>query len=360
MDSAKLYNLLFDAAPDAIIVINTDGKIILCNDQITSLFGYGKEELNGESIEILIPDRLAARHKGHREAYHYKPIVREMGALKELSAKRKDGTEFFVEVSLSPIRYDEEVLTAAAIRDVSEKIKVNRRLKDSLAMIEAKNNELEQFTYIASHDLQEPLRTIVGIVDLLSKGNNSKLTSTELKSLDYLVKVTGRMSELIKGLLDYGRIGHNHEKTTVDCQELLEEVRHDLSSSICKYAATLEVGELPTVYGYKIEMRLLFQNLISNALKFHRADVPPTITIAAVEKETCWEFSVADNGIGISEEHQERIFRIFQRLHSRAEFEGTGIGLAHCRKIVELHGGKMWLHSKTNQGSTFYFTIPKP
>ena len=166
------------------------------------------------------------------------------------------------------------------------------------------------------------------------------------------------MSKLIKGLLDYSRIGANKELVSVDCDKLVKNVLNDLSAQINETKAEVEVDPLPVLMGYETELYGLFQNLISNAIKFRKKEVKPKIHILAHKREDSWEFGIADNGIGMEPKYQQKIFAIFQRLHLRKEYEGTGIGLAHCQKIVDLHGGKIWVDSQPGAGSTFYFTIP--
>ncbi|ELR71150.1 two-component sensor histidine kinase [Fulvivirga imtechensis AK7] len=225
--------------------------------------------------------------------------------------------------------------------------------------LEHKNKELEQFAYVTSHDLQEPLRSLSNYTELLSSEYADKLDETGQKSIRFISEATTRMRNLIQALLEYSRLGHKKEITTIDCNKLIEEVQFDLSQKINILNARVIADKLPKLNGHETELRLLFQNLISNALKFHRVDVIPQIKVAAKEENGLWKFSFSDNGIGIAENHQKKIFNIFQRLHTRKEYEGTGIGLAHCQKIIDLHGGKIWVESQVNNGSTFHFTIPK-
>lgn len=236
--------------------------------------------------------------------------------------------------------------------------------KVALAHLEVKNDQLEfankeseQFVYIASHDLQEPVRTVKSFVHLLGTEYADKLDANGRQILDFLDKSTSRMSELIKGLLDYSRLGRKGEAVPVDMQELLDLICQDLTTRIKERNATVEYANLPTVCGYPTELRALLQNLLTNALKFARPDVPPVVDIKATHQGREWLFEVTDNGIGIAEEHFEKIFLIFQRLHGRDGYEGSGIGLAHCKKIIEMHGGKIWLQSSPGEGTTFYFTL---
>ncbi len=225
--------------------------------------------------------------------------------------------------------------------------------------LEQKNKELEQYTYIASHDLQEPLRTLTSFSDLLQDNYKGKIDNAADQYLNFISQAANRMSLLIKGLLDYSRIGKNNAFTSVDTSKVLLEVKDDLATKIQETGAAILSTKLPRVTGNEIEIRQLFQNLITNALKFRKSNVKPEVRISANKSNDQWVFSFTDNGIGIAAEHQEKIFSIFQRLHARDEYEGTGIGLANCKKIVNTHGGKIWVSSSPNQGSTFYFTLPK-
>ena len=228
--------------------------------------------------------------------------------------------------------------------------------------LEAKNNELEQFAYIASHDLKEPLITISSLIDILVEDYGEKFDEEGRLSLGYVKESSDRMKMLIDAILSYSRLGKSRDYKNVDCNKIINILRADLSNVFTRTNTKLAVSNLPVIKGAELEIRLLFQNLISNGIKFIKPDVTPLIKIDSEQTEIngtkFWKFSITDNGIGIPEKHKERIFSIFQRLNSREEYEGTGIGLAHCKKIVESHGGKIWLESVVNKGTTFFFTIP--
>ncbi|MCX6268634.1 MAG: PAS domain S-box protein [Bacteroidetes bacterium] len=218
--------------------------------------------------------------------------------------------------------------------------------------------EIEQFTFIASHDLQEPLLTLTNFTRLIKEECSSKLDESENKYIEFVSGSAKRMRSLIKGLLDYSLLGKDSRKTTVDCNKIIEDLIAEQSDSIAKSKAIITVPQLPVIYGYAAELRSLFLNLITNALKFQNPDIPPKIEISVENQENVFYFSVADNGIGIEENDKEKIFMIFKQMHNRNEYEGIGIGLALCKKIVELHGGKIWVEPGKNAGSTFRFTIP--
>ncbi|MGW8121849.1 sensor histidine kinase [Roseivirga echinicomitans] len=225
--------------------------------------------------------------------------------------------------------------------------------------LERQNHELEQFTYIASHDLQEPLRTLTSINQLMQEEFKGRLDERADTYLKFINESAERMQLLVKGLLDYSKIGKFGGLSEVDLNEVVKDVLSDLSFSIKESNAKIVIENLPTLKAYKTELRQVFQNLIGNAIKFRKKDVTPEILVSAKEQDREWLFSVKDNGIGIEEKDKDKIFVIFKRLHNRNKFEGTGIGLSNCKKIVELHGGNIWIGSALEKGSVFNFTIAK-
>ncbi|MEO6734210.1 MAG: two-component regulator propeller domain-containing protein [Ferruginibacter sp.] len=225
--------------------------------------------------------------------------------------------------------------------------------------LKIKNKELEQFAYVASHDLQEPLRTTAGIVELLQLQYHGKIDEKADKYMAFILEATTRMKVVIKDLLDYSRIGTNMELKKIDCNILVQEMLADIMAAIKEANADIQVAELPVIDGYPTEIKLLFQNLVINAIKFRKKDVIPGIKIDVQQAAHYWEFTISDNGIGIDEKYSQRIFDIFQRLHTNKEYAGSGIGLSHCKKIVELHKGKIWVESAPGEGCIFHFTIHK-
>jgi signal transduction histidine kinase len=225
--------------------------------------------------------------------------------------------------------------------------------------LERKNKELEQFAYVASHDLQEPLRTMSSFVKLLDQQYKGKLDDKADKYLSYILHSSDRMRAFITDLLEYSRIGNEKQMASIDCNAVIQEVLTDLEVAIQETGAEIKAGPLPVINGHPTEIKQLFHNLVFNAIKFRKKDITPHITISAKAKKDSWQFSVADNGIGIDKAHHSRIFIIFQRLHTRSEYPGSGIGLSHCKKIVELHRGKIWLDAEPGKGSTFYFTTQR-
>lgn len=249
--------------------------------------------------------------------------------------------------------YAKDEIGAVAIAYNAMAEKLEHHIRDT----EVKNKELEQLAYVASHDLQEPLRTMTSLVDLFKTEYSEKMDDTETQYLDFISDAATRMQHLTKALLDYSRIGRDKHTEVTDCNKLVADVLSDLHTLLQEKLAHVTVAPLPALLIYPVELKLLFQNLITNAVKFQASGNIPMISIEAQKQPGGWLFAVKDNGIGIPQEYQEKIFVIFQRLHSRTHYDGTGIGLAHCTKIAALHNGTIWVESAVGAGSTFYFTI---
>jgi light-regulated signal transduction histidine kinase (bacteriophytochrome) len=245
-----------------------------------------------------------------------------------------------------------------SVSDITARKQLEERLVQQAEELRRSNAELEQFAYVASHDLQEPLRMVTSYVQLLQRRYQGQLDARADMFIGYAVDGAARMQTLIQDLLAYSRVGRaNGEVARTDCSGVLALVQANLAATIAEAGATITAGPLPTVLADAGQIGQLFQNLISNAIKFHGAE-PPQIQVSATRQGAEWQFAVRDNGIGIEQQYAERIFEIFQRLHTRAEYPGTGIGLAICKKIVEHHGGRIWVESQPGQGTAFYFSIP--
>jgi PAS domain S-box-containing protein len=501
-----LRNVL-ESIPDAVVIADAQGAMVLVNRLTEEIFGYSREELLGWPVELIIPERFRAAHVGQRSGYFAEPHVRPMGVGLELYGRRKDGSEFPVEISLSPLRTSEGLLATATIRDISLRRQaelhlrnaearyrtlvegipavtfmaaldesaaeiselyvspqiesllgftqrewledpvlwhrqlhpddqerwhvefartcataepfsavyrflardgrvvwvhghakvvrdgqgrplflqgiafditerkeaeeamsrlnelLQRRVADAVAESEqraeelARSNEaLDRFAYIASHDLREPLRTLLRYAQLLEKQYHDQLDATAREYLDKTITNARQMNQLISDLHTHSRIGRQGQFAPVDCADVVVEVCGSLRAALEDSGAAVRAGPLPTVVGVRPELVLLFQNLVENAVKF-RSERPPEIDIAAEQEEEGWFFRVQDNGLGIDPQYLERIFEIGERLHGR-KIPGTGFGLANARKIVERHGGRIWAESAPGEGSTFCFVLP--
>ena len=357
---ADLFEKLLEAAPDPIIIVAGKGVIARANAEAEKKFGYASAELVGQPIEILIPERYHTKHLTDREAYERAPHTRPMGSGIDLFAKRKDGHEIPVEISLSPLKTDTGTLIIAIVRDISERKTAERELKAKAEELARSNSELEQFAYIASHDLQEPLRAISGSCQLLERRYHDKLDDSGREFITFAVDGCRRMQQLIGDLLEYSRVTSKaRPSVTVDCNHVMQQVRANLRQQIEERGATIEADNLPLVKGDPTQLVQLLQNLVSNGMKFHKMGQTPHVKITATERAGEVSFAVTDNGIGIDSKYFHRLFVIFKRLHSRDEYPGTGIGLAICKKIVERHGGAIWLESEPGRGAAFHFTLPK-
>jgi light-regulated signal transduction histidine kinase (bacteriophytochrome) len=274
-------------------------------------------------------------------------------------AVRKDSSEFPVEISLSPLAGPDGISVTAAIRDITEQKENSKRLAEKVIELRHSNEALEQFAHIASHDLQEPLRMVASYVQLLAKRYSGKLDADADEFIAYAVDGTRRMKRLIEDLLVYSRAGKGSPALEeFSSEKALREALTNLAVRIQESGAEVTCDALPVVKAVQLQMVQLFQNLVGNAIKY-RGERSPKIHVSAAPLGGEWIFSVADNGIGIDPRHFDRIFEIFQRLHGNQEYEGTGIGLAICKRILQQLGGRIWVESEPGRGSVFHFTLPQ-
>jgi signal transduction histidine kinase len=288
------------------------------------------------------------------------PLILVTGALNSVTAVecvKQGATDYVLKDHLSRL--------TLCVRRALEEMRLreeNKRAQDELAHkmdeLGRSNRDLEQFAYVASHDLQEPLRMVAAYTQLLAERYHGKLDEDADKYMGYAVEGALRMQALVHDLLTFSRVGRNGvERKNIDSSQSVREALQNLAVSLQESGAVVNQSTLPTVHSDRTQLSQLFQNLIGNAIKF-RGKEPLVVTVSAERKDKEWEFAVADNGIGIAPEHKDVIFSIFQRLHTRAEYPGNGVGLAICKKIVEQHGGKIWVDSEPGKGSTFRFTLP--
>jgi PAS domain S-box-containing protein len=475
---------ILESAPDAMVIADGQGRIVLINAETERLFGYQRKELVGQVVEILVPERFRGKHPQHRQGYTAQPRPRSMGEGLELRGLRKDKTEFPVEISLSPIETPEGTLVSSTIRDVTSRKTAEEALReaeerfrtlannipqlawmadekgyifwynlrwfdytgttleemagwgwqkvhhpDHVQQVVAKiskcfqsgelwedtfplrdqngnyrwflsqavpirdpegrvlrwfgtntditerkqseehlvktvgelkrsNDELQQFAYVASHDLQEPLRMVASYTQLLANRYKGRLDADADEFIAYAVDGANRMQGLIQDLLAYSRAGTNGKALReISSERALKVALTNLQATIEESGALVTHDLLPAITMDDLQLTQVFQNLIGNSIKYRSAEVPKVHVTATKNGGKEWIFSVRDNGLGIDPQYFERIFILFQRLHGRKEFKGTGIGLAICKKIVERVGGRIWVESQAEKGSTFYFAL---
>ena len=354
--AASLYaRRLIEASLDPLVTISADGKITDVNQATEDVTGYLREQLIGSDFSDYFTEPEKARAG-------YKQVFTE-GFVKDypLAIRHKDGkiTDVLYNATVYQNEEGEVQGVFAAARDITERIAMENELRQTLEKLKQSNAELEQFAYVASHDLQEPLRMVASYVQLLERRYKGKLDSDADEFIGYAVDGANRMRALIDDLLTYsrvGRLGKPFEPTNLE--KTMDLVLQNLSPSIADSGAIVTYDKLPVIVADGGQLVQVFQNLIGNAIKFHGKE-PPRIHVSAKDKGTEYQFSVSDNGIGIDPQYFDHLFRIFQRLHTREEYPGSGIGLAICKKIVERHGGHIWIESQVGKGSTVYFTLNK-
>ncbi len=352
------YRGLLEAAPDAMVVVNQEGEIVLLNAQAENQFGYHRNELLGQKVTNIIPEGFAERLIADALRSAEDALGQQIGTGIELSGLRKDGTEFPIEIMLSPLQSPEGILVTAAIRNITIRKTAEKHLAKKLEELFRSNQDLEQFAAIASHDLQEPLRMVASYTQLLARRYKGRLDSDADEFIAYAVDGATRMQQLIQDLLTYSRVAsRGEEPLDISSETALKQALRNLGGAIQASGAEVTNDSLPRVLADESQLIQLFQNLVGNAIKYQKDGVPHVHISAVRDGNRKWIFSVKDNGLGIEPQFFERIFGMFQRLHKREEFSGTGIGLAICKKIVERHGGIISVESQLGQGSTFHFAL---
>ncbi len=365
--SEKKVRAVMDSAPDAIVITNNQGQIQMVNREAKRLFGYSRSEFMDRDLSTLVVGRATSVEDAAADVDSPGRLAgdRAFRDMRSMAAQfdgvRKDGTSFPLDLNRSPLDIGSEHLLISAMRDRTEREHAEEAMRKFSLDLARSNAELERFAYVASHDLQEPLRMVSSYTQLLAKRYKGKLDTNADEFISYAVDGASRMQKLINDLLALSRVGTQAKPSEpVPTGTTLARVLSDLGPAIEGAGATVVAPEnMPTVLADGTQVGQLFQNLIGNALKFQGANPPRVdIRVAPAEGGGFWQFAFQDNGIGIEPQYFERIFVIFQRLHSKESYPGTGIGLAICKKIVERLGGRLWVDSKVGEGTTFFFTLP--
>jgi PAS domain S-box-containing protein len=356
-ETDRLLASIVESSDDAIYAKALDGTLLSWNAGAERIYGYSAVEAIGRNVSMLVPPDMPDEAP---------EILRKIGqgeriAHYETVRLRKDGSRVHVSMSLSPLTDEDGKITGASslARDITLRKRAEEALRRSAEELDRSNMELEQYAYVASHDMQEPLRTITGYLQLLSHRYQGQLDEKADKYIAYVVEGAERMSTLIRDLLSYSRVNRRGEQLRpTDALESLELALGNLRSAIEQSGASITHDPLPIVNADKTQLIQLFQNLVGNAIKYRSPDRPLQVHISARSEDGSWLFDIQDNGIGFEQQYEDKMFLIFQRLHSRGKYPGTGIGLAICRRIVDRHGGRIWAVGEPGKGARFSFTIP--
>jgi len=368
-ESESRLKAIIDTAIDGIITINHKGIIDTINPAAARIFGYQQAEILGKNVSMLMPEPDTKHHDTYIERYLETGEQKIIGLGREVKGLRKDGTVFPFRLAISEMQFNGHRMFTGIIHDLTEQKRIAEQLRRYAAELERSNRDLQDFAYISSHDLQEPLRKIRTFGSRVKAKEIDNLSEKGQEYLQRMLNAAERMQRLINDLLSFSRVSTQAQPfETIDLNEVLREVLSDLELSIKQNNVKLKVEKLATIDADATQMRQLFQNIISNAIKFRREGILPEVEIGMRElskKEVAsqnlsqqWiEIYISDNGIGFDEKYADRIFNIFQRLEGK-KYEGSGIGLTICKRIIIRHGGIIHVQSKSNEGTTFYIQLP--
>jgi PAS domain S-box-containing protein len=357
----EMLRLSFEASPAAMFMVDQDGRIEMVNGQCEEIFGFERGEMTGMSVESLIPSGLRPRHQNLRRDYIASPTQRRMGVGRDLRALRRDGSEFPVEIGLTPVTTPLGIRVVAFAIDITARLATEKSLKDSMADLERANASLSRFAYVASHDIQEPLRKIAAFADILRTAMDQGDPDEARYAADVMATSAQHARNMVADVLALARsMNSAYALETISLRDAIGAVLDALSLSIAEKSAAIEVvGEDFSIEADRSQATQMAQNLISNALKYHKPGQPPRIRVRLATGETEDLLSIEDEGIGFPGAQADDIFQPFRRLHTRGDIPGTGIGLAICKAIAGRHGWRISARSTPGAGATFRIAFPK-
>jgi PAS domain S-box-containing protein len=352
------FQAFLDAAPDAMVIANRDGNIVLVNARTERMFGYTRQELLARKVENLMPERFRAAHPGQRADFFAGGKMRPMGSALELYGARKDGTEFPIDISLSLIEAEGGTLALSALRDMTDLKRAQGALARAKEAAENANRELEAFSYSVAHDLRAPLRSIDGFSQALLEDYSDKLDATGRAHLKRVRESAQRMAQLIEDLLMLARVTQSElRRDQVDLSQLARSTVARLHGAQPDREVDVRIADGLAAHGDSRLLAIAIENLLSNAWKFTAKCPLARIEMGRTPVDGRVVYFVRDNGAGFDMAYASKLFGVFQRLHSAGEFEGTGIGLATVQRIVRRHGGRIWAQGEVDRGAAFYFTL---
>jgi PAS domain S-box-containing protein len=363
------FRLAVESAPNGMVMINAAGRIVLVNAQTEKLFGYARDEMLDQPVEMLVPERFRKNHPDHRTDFFAKPAVRSMGVGRELYGRRKDGSEFPVEIGLNPIQTEDGILVLSAIVDITERKRAADMLRQAheetegrvierTAELAAANKELEAFSYSVSHDLRAPLRAIDGFSRILIKDYAPSLPEEVRSYLEDVRANTLQMGKLVDDLLAFAHLSRQPvKKQSVDVGRLVRQCLDNLQKAREGRRVDMRVADLPCCHADPALLKQVWINLLGNALKYTGKREPAVIEVGCQSNEGQQVYFVKDNGVGFDMRYAHKLFGVFQRLHRAEDYEGTGVGLAIVQRVIHRHGGEVWADAQPDQGATFFFTL---
>lgn len=352
------FRAVVESAPNALLIVDERGCMTLVNSQAELMFGYGRMELMGKPIEMLVPQRFRAPHPAYREGFFHAPQARPMGAGRDLFGLHRDGREVPLEIGLKPLEINGKRHVLAAIVDISERKHIDAKLKQTNVELQQKNQEMEQFIYTVSHDLKTPIVTSMSFIQFMREDLPPDAAPGLRDSLDRIEKANRRMAQLIGDLLRLSRVGRIELKEErIDVSMLVTEIAGDLAERLRSLEADLRIEPaMPVLFADRGRISQLFENLLTNALKYGVGQAPLRIDVGSAFVDSELRYFVRDNGSGIAPEFHERIFGLFERLET--DKEGTGVGLAIVSRVAQLHAGRAWVESVPGEGATFWIGFP--